>query len=262
MAPNEPVTTRAWALLYASLGWRTFPVVAGEKRPLYRGWQQDATTDPDLISRWWRREPAPGIGLICGEAFVAFDIEVDHLPALRAWMRAQGFRLPETPTARTGRGGVHILVRPFSEGGRALRLDGVRIGELKGHGGFIVACPSRTRWSYGWLRSPRLVPLVDAPAWLSELVAPHAGYRCDGGGTGRPLALARGEARLAALARTVRDAVVGSRNDLLYWAMRRALEDGVPAAVASSVLARMATAAGLEQREIEATVSSAIEATA
>jgi P4 family phage/plasmid primase-like protien len=97
---------RGWALVYASLGWRVFPVVPGEKRPMYPGWQRDATTDPGVIARYWRTEPAPNIGLICGEAFVAFDIEADHLPALRNWTRMDGHRLPATPVARTGRWGA------------------------------------------------------------------------------------------------------------------------------------------------------------
>jgi hypothetical protein len=35
-----------------ALGWRVFPVVPRGKRPLYAGWQHDATTDPGLISRY------------------------------------------------------------------------------------------------------------------------------------------------------------------------------------------------------------------
>ena len=167
----ETTTGHSWALAYARLGWRVFPVVPGGKRPLYKGWQRDATTDPGLIARYWRREPGPNIGTICGEAFVAFDIEADHLPVLSAWMRQHGYRLPETPTASTGRGGIHVLVQPFVDGGCALQLDDVRIGELKGRGGFIVACPSKTAGSYGWLRSPLDDGVAEAPPWLRSLVA-------------------------------------------------------------------------------------------
>ncbi len=78
------MTTRDWALAYASLGWRVFPVVAGQKRPMYRGWQRDATTDPGLIGRYWRSEPGPNIGLVCGETFDVFDIEAPHLPAVES----------------------------------------------------------------------------------------------------------------------------------------------------------------------------------
>ncbi|CAN5770861.1 hypothetical protein BH23CHL8_BH23CHL8_08240 [soil metagenome] len=247
-------SAHSWALAYAALGWHVFPVVPGGKRPLYRNWQSDATTDPELIARYWRSEPGPNIGLICGQGFVAFDIEADHLPALRAWMREQGHRLPDTPIARTGRGGIHILLRA-RVCGHLLRLGDVHIGELKAAGGFIVACPSRTTGSYGWHRSPVDVGVAAAPEWLRGLaVAPRSAPPL---ATGRVLGPAQGEARLAALARTVRSAREGRRNSLLYWAMRRAMDDGIPASVAGSVLTRMARTAGLSDREIAATIRSA-----
>jgi len=164
---ERPITTREWGRLYASLGWRVFPVAPGDKRPMYRGWQRDATIDPAQIKRYWRSEPGPNIGLVCGEAFDVFDIESAHLGALRAWMEHAGHRLPRTPLARTGRGGIHIVVAPTGiGGGRDLRLDGVHVGELKSTGGLIVVCPSLTEGRYRWLRGPDEVALAPAPDWL------------------------------------------------------------------------------------------------
>lgn len=255
-------TTRSWALTYAELGWRVFAVVPGGKRPLYSGWQQDATTAPALIKRWWRSDPGPNIGLICGEAFVAFDIEADHLPAFRTWLRTEGHRLPDTPVARTGRGGIHILVRAHaSTFGHSLRLGGVHIGELKAAGGFIVACPSRTSGSYGWHRSPLDLALADAPDWLMSLATARQN-QTERLSSRVQIGIGRGERRLAALARTVASATEGRRNSLLYWAMRRAVDEGIPAPVAESVLGRMAASAGLGEREISATIRSAQEASA
>ena len=107
------MSTRDWALAYAALGWRVFPVVPRGKRPLYAGWQRDATTDPELIARYWRTDPGPNIGVICGETFDAFDIEAEHLGALRAWTSKHRLPFPATPIARSGRGGVHVLVSPI-----------------------------------------------------------------------------------------------------------------------------------------------------
>lgn len=250
------MNTLGWALAYASLGWRVFPVVPGGKRPVYAGWQRDATTDPDLIARYWRREPGPNVGLICGEAFVAYDIEAAHLPALWAWMAEAAHKLPETPVARTGRGGIHILACAHEQPlGRVLRLGGVHMGELKAQGGFIVACPAVTAGQYVWLRSPLTTPVTDAPDWLIGLATvPNPSFSVARAGLVGPT---RGEARLAALTRTVVRSTEGRRNSLLYWARRRALDDGIPAVVASSVLARMAGVAGLDQREIATTIRSA-----
>ena len=250
------MTTRDWALLYGRLGWRVFPVVPGGKRLLYRGWQRDATTDPEPIGRYWRREPGPNIGIVCGEAFDAFDVEADHLAALRAWADARGHRLPQTPLARTGRGGIHVLVAPTGVGrGRDLVLAGVHIGELKSTGGFIVVCPSETVATYCWLRSPKAQPLALAPGWLLGLVA-------------RPRPLARAAAtrrqeprpagrQLAALASAVALAGTGRRNKLLYWAMRRAEEEGIATLDAARALASSAIEAGLDEREVRSTLRSA-----
>ncbi len=161
--------------------------------------------------------------------------------------------------ARTGRGGIHLLVGTREDHGRALVLDRTRIGELKGRGGFIVACPSRTTGAYTWLRSPLEVDLAEAPAWLWTLIATTNTVAHEAQG---PLDMRHGEARLAGLARAVRDAREGSRNNLLYWATRRALEDGIPSPVATSVLARMAIVAGLDHVEVGRTVASAVEAAA
>jgi len=75
---------------------------------MYRGWQRDATTDPDQIGRYWQTEPGPNIGVVCGEAFDVFDVEAAHLGAFTAWMSPSGRELPVTPIARTGRGGIHL----------------------------------------------------------------------------------------------------------------------------------------------------------
>lgn len=250
-------TARDWARAYASLGWCVFPVLAGGKRPLYKGWQRDATTDPELIQRYWNKEPGPNIGLLCGEAFVAFDIEAEHLPALSAWMRGHDHQLPDTPLARTGRGGVHILARAHANAsGRALRLDGVHIGELKAAGGFIVACPSRTVRNYGWIRSPQKYALADAPAWLLGLVGepqPPAASRAPG-----VLSPSRAVALVAGLYRVVSTAPQGDRNQLLFWASCRAAEHGVDTQAATEILLAAAQRAGLPEREALATIASGL----
>lgn len=101
--------------------------------------------------------------------------------------------------------------------------------------------------------------MAEPPDWLLELV--RVGERGPSvGRTARQLGPTRGQARLAALARTVCQASEGTRNSVLYWACRRAAEDGIPAPIAASVLTRMAQRAGLDEGEIEATVRSAQEA--
>lgn len=262
LGPTGPhgaqMATSDWArTVYAPAGWRLFPVVPGGKKPLYAGWQRDATTDPKLIARLWRREPSPNIAAVTGEAFDAWDVEVAHLAALREYLLRGGDPLPLTPVARSGRGGIHILTQPTGVGGgRDLYLGGIHVGELKSTGGFIVICPSVTEGPYTWLWAPdgmavepapdRLLALLERPRW----------------GTVRQRRRSTSDdpaQALDALAVAVRDAVEGVRNKYLYWAMRRALEEDIPARVAASVLLRAALAAGLDERESQATIRLALE---
>ena len=255
---EQPATASEWARLYAGLGWRVFPVVPGGKRPSYRGWQRDASIDPALIDRYFRTEPGPNIGLVCGEVFDVFDIEAGHLAALRAWMETRNLALPRTPLARTGRGGIHVLVsRTGASGSRDLFLCGVHVGELKSIGGLIVAPPSRTEQEYRWLRRPDEATMSAAPGWLLALATRAPAVRRERTGGANPH---RSRAQLDALARAIANAGVGRRNKILYWAIRRAEEEGLPIDMAAATLGRSAFAAGLDRSEIRATVRSAIEA--
>ncbi len=249
------MSTRDWALAYAALGWRVFPVVPRGKRPIYAGWQRDATTSPDLIARYWRADPGPNIGVICGEAFDAFDIEAEHLASVRDWTVEHHLAFTETPIERSGRGGVHVLVSPIGLGhGTNLYLAGRHIGELKSTGGFIVVAPSLTDAQYRWVRSPLETPVSAAPAWFGRLLITR---------TERPDPDRRGPWRkgtrrdLEALALAISQAGTGSRNNLLYWAMRRASEEAIPSAEAEAVLGRCAIDSGLTEREVAATIRSA-----
>src|SRR5690242_16171343 len=84
---------------------------AGRTRLTPNGFH-DASTDPVVITAWWRCWPDALIGVAAGTAsgFVVLDVDVkkagcygfDTLDAL-------GFaKLPETPMAHTASGGLHL----------------------------------------------------------------------------------------------------------------------------------------------------------
>lgn len=253
-----------WALLYAKANWRSFPVKAGGKSPLYKNWQKDATTDPELIGRYFA-SPERNLGLVCGEAFDAWDIEGDHLSAFDSYWARWSKVLPEAPIASTGRGGIHILTKPTGvDGTRYLYLDGKHIGELKSRGGFIVATPSET-WAaeppggqYIWANlTPRLTVPEPAP-WLLHLLERPVALRKT-----LPTRLASPDdvvAVLGRLAGSVAYAGRGSRNNYLYWAVRRAIEEGCPVGPATKVFRAAAEDAGLDPDEAEKTIESALGA--
>ena len=65
---------------------------------------------------------------------------------------------------------------------------------------------------------------------------------------------------LGRLAGSVAYAGEGKRNNYLYWAMRRALEEGVPLRHARKALEAAALEAGLEADETTKTLDSALDA--
>lgn len=253
---NDELSAQDWALRYAERGCRVYPVEPGRKKALFTGWQRSATTDPALISRQWRREPYPGVGLICGETFAVFDIEAPHRKAFFAYLDRGGHAVPEAPVASSGRGGLHLYVRPIPAIAttRKLRLDGVHIGEFKTTGG-VVAPPSITVGPYRWLWWPTDPTPPEAPSWLSAVIAEPAPSATANPRRARPTDPAMA---LDALACAVRDEPKGNRNSMLYWAACRAREEGIRDDIAAAVLCRAALASGLDAAEIQTTIASAL----
>lgn len=253
-----------WGLLYALAGFRCFPIKAAGKSPIYRNWQADATLDPKMIRQYFPPGTDRNVGLVCGEAFDAWDIEVDHIDRFSSWMYRQSPALIEAPTASTGRGGIHILTQPTGvDGSRNLYLDGTHIGELKSRGGFILVCPSETEQQYVWLNMPPKMALPEAPLWLRGLLERPVALRKT-----LPTRLASPDdvvAVLGRLAGSVAHHSEGGRNNYLYWATRRAVEEGIPVKHVVTAMRAAAIEAGLDQDEqgpagIEKTIESAINA--
>ena len=239
-------TVADWARFYAKAGFRSFPVWAGEKRPMFSGWPKDATLDPDQIDRYFRSEP--NIGIVCGEAFDAWDIEVEHVPAFMEFVAKQEPQtkcpfgdphgaLPEAPIAQTGRGGIHILTAPTGVNGtRYLYLNGTHIGELKSTGGYILVCPSETEQMYRWTWLPDNLAVQPAPDWLKALSErPERPQKVSLGPNvslaRKPVSLAP-EGDIRPLVAQVRNSKQNDRNANLHWAANRAYDDGVPQALA------------------------------
>lgn len=147
------------AVAYARRGWAVFALKPRSKEPATLHGVKDATTDVEAIDEWWTEHPRCNIGIAMGApsgGLIAIDVDVDEdagkdgMATLRAWERDRG-ELPETASAITGRGGVHMLYR----------MEGVRnsVGgdcavDVRGEGGYIVAPPSvhpngqRYEWEY------------------------------------------------------------------------------------------------------------------
>jgi Bifunctional DNA primase/polymerase, N-terminal len=143
------------------------------KHPLVRHGVKEATTDPDMIGRWWRRWPQANLGLATGIVFDALDVDGPAgLATLRQLPGAAGLRLPG-PLVATGGGGWHAWFRPTGLGNRPPRgLDHV---DWRGRGGAVLAPPSRhiSGHSYRWLRGLDQAPMPEVPAALRALLDPN-----------------------------------------------------------------------------------------
>lgn len=200
------------ALWYADLGYAVFPCAPGRKKPLTEHGLLDATTDHELIERWWSENPSANIA-IRTDGLLVVDIDGADNP----WLADDPGRLEElatAPTSLTPRGGrQHVFRQPE---GRTWRNTAGRLAthvDTRGCGGYIVVPPSVFNGGgYRWLDGRELdVPsnrLPEPPAWLVEMldVVPSSNgleAACDGT---RANAIPEGQrnAALAGLAGTMR----------------------------------------------------------
>jgi hypothetical protein len=233
------------------------------KHPLVRHGVKQATTDPKIIGRWWRRWPAANLGLATGIIFDALDIDgAAGLAALRQVAEAAGLRLPG-PLVATGGGGWHVWFRPTGLGNRPPR--GLTHVDWRGRGGAVLAPPSRhiSGRAYHWLRGLDQAPLPEVPAALRARLDPdpptttRLGAPAGPNTPGHPYGRTVLAAELAALGR----ATPGQRNHTLnrtafkvyrYVASGILTDDEVTAAFTTAALA-----IGLDPAEVGRTLASA-----
>lgn len=158
------------ALLYATWGWPVFPLQPGTKVPYERSRGfVDATTDPDVVRKWWTKAPNSNIGVATGHRFDVLDVDwltkdtEQPSGAQTSWpdLRDSGKLGDVHGLATTPRGGVHVLMEATGGGNKAGFLPGL---DYRGAGGYIVAAPSRAPGGrrYSWWHRPS--PLLTTPA--------------------------------------------------------------------------------------------------
>jgi hypothetical protein len=237
------------ALAYVAHGWPVFPCQPGGKQPATRHGFLDATTYPDKITWWWRRQPGANLAIATGQPGPdVLDVD-QHGPAgngfaafnqlKRAGLIGAAGALVATPS-----GGLHAYFAGSDQ--RSGKLPRHHL-DFRAQGGYIIAPPSQVggrpyqvishRDERGGLDWGKVTGLLE-PERHTNPPSPRAG---------------RGD--LSHLAAWVGQQHEGNRNDGLFWAACRAAE-----AADETVLAELAAAArstGLPDREIAATISSA-----
>jgi Bifunctional DNA primase/polymerase, N-terminal len=233
----------------------------------------EATTDLDMITRWWTRWPPAAIGINCGRSgLVVIDCDrakpllppydampgvIDGEDVLSVLAEQHGF--PWTRSVRTASGGVHYYYRAPIDGdligpsqGKLGPMIDVRAGES-----YVIAAGSWADGTHYTVLDRQ--PIQPLPDWLAQMARreerkpaqtapesiPHDGFQA-----------------LRALVNHLLGVPVGQRNGALYWAARRAAGDVAAGRYTrdqgETALIDAGTAIGLGSREAVATVRSGL----
>lgn len=242
--------TAGEALELAAAGWAVLPLKPAGKVPTTRHGLLEATTDREVIARWWRTGVSYNIGARVPAGLVVLDFDPQNGGSVHALELAAGIALPATLTVHSGRGtgGQH---RYYQRPAGALSSRRLPAGvDLKTDRGYCVMPPSlhaATGLPYRWeTREPSRLP-AQVIALLQPPVPRTAPAPADAGAL--PL-------RAQRLARYVAHLPEGNRNAGLYWAACRAVEDQHPPATFDQLI-EAATRNGLDEDEARRTVQSA-----
>jgi hypothetical protein len=222
-----------------------------------------ATTDADLIRRWWTEEPDANIGAPCKlNGWAVLDIDPRHGGdvSLRRIEERVGV-LPGTTMQITGGDGLHML---YLSPGFDLPGEPFPGVEFK-HNNYIVLAPSlhSSGSRYQWYGDGRFYT-PEVP-WPSALLPRKEQPRVPGrrrvqqsiSGIRRP----GKHWTVETLVQHVMDSSEGNRNGSLYFAACRAQETAAQGFLdlcdAESALADAGRAVGLSESEVLATIKSA-----
>ena len=245
------------ALAAVTRGLPVFPCRPGGKEPLLRDGFLGASTDEDLVRKWWAAAPTANVAMPTGtfNGLATADVlDVDVRPGGNGWAefnraKRAGLLTGAVAAVETPSAGLHLHFPGTDQRSGSLRG---RFLDFKSCGGYVLLPGSHVvtdaytgsyveveRREHGRaLDWSRVVALLDPPPPMRPKVIGRAGR---GGGVG-------------ALARWVAGQGENNRNKALYWAANRAADAGVEDLTA---LVEAARATGLPEAEARRTVASA-----
>jgi hypothetical protein len=206
------VSPLEYALRLAKRNVPVIPCVMKTKRPLTQHGYKDASTDPQMIQRWWTHWPHAVIGVPTGEKFVVIDVDLQHSQA-QEWFATAC--LPTTRTHFTRSGGRHLLFRPHPQVPCTAGKIWPHV-DTRGYGGFIIWWPAR---GFEVCHRDLLAPVPD---WVVQALQPPKTPECL-----VPAILSirtNPESRIAGIIRVVAGAPEGERNRLTFWGACRLAE--------------------------------------
>ncbi|MBO1361799.1 bifunctional DNA primase/polymerase [Acetobacter sacchari] len=262
MRPLTPNEALECAIQLARGGLHVFPCNT-KKMPSWpkskggKGFH-DATTDVGALTDIWRAWPGSLIGVRTGAAsdLSVLDLDLQHETA-REWVDQFGDLLGSYRTNLTRSGGKHVLFR-HAEGVTNSAGKIAKNVDVRGEGGYIIWWPA---CGLGQINADE--PLVEFPKWLSALGKKEE-RRERREEKPKKLTDRYVGSAIERAYETVAMAPEGQRNDTLNrqtYSLARFIHDG--ALSSADVIHAMSAAgsiAGLDDREIEATINSALRA--
>jgi hypothetical protein len=164
------------ALQLADHGMAIFPCQPRDKRPATTHGVKDATTDRNVVARWWQQGPDCNIGVATGAISGIMVLDIDDLDAeaeLRK-LEVQHAALPATVESITARG-RHLF---FRWPDREIRNSAGRLApgiDVRGAGGYVIVPPSLhpTGRRYAW-SVDSATTFAAVPQWLLDRIGKPA----------------------------------------------------------------------------------------
>jgi Bifunctional DNA primase/polymerase, N-terminal len=220
-----------------------------DKSPFIAGGFKNASTDPDVIRRWWMRWPNALIGVPTGIKFCVVDVDLQH-PEAQEWYGRTN--LPVTRTHTTRSGGRHLLFLPHDE----FRCSVGKIWkhvDTRGLGGYIIWWPAEE------LEALHTRTLAYVPGWIIAKLNPPPPPPP----SSTPLTGEQAQHKLAGIIRTIAGASVGERNHITFWGACRlaemVAENTISQVEAINLAIEAAARAGLSHHEARRSAASAFK---
>lgn len=150
--------------------FRVFPATLtpdGQKVPLIRGWQEQATNEPETIKLWQNlfRDKLKFFGVPCGPVNDILVLDVDIKSNGPKTLQDEHLIIPPTLSQKTLSGGNHYIFKYPHDGREYGNKVGFKPGlDVRGKGGWVAWYGKDVDWSR---------PIVNPPTWLlQEVVKP------------------------------------------------------------------------------------------
>lgn len=144
------------ALKYAKKGIRVFPCKPENKAPRPRNGYYDATTEPDKIRRWWKKNPDDFIGGVCDDTFTVVDVDCggvcpeEQKKIIRSVMNEAfiaGAVDFHAPMVATKSGGYHVYMKTTNKISR--KINYLPAIDILAKGGYVILPDEKVYTSIG-----------------------------------------------------------------------------------------------------------------